>query len=68
MTQPIELDLMEDLDNIQRGWIRRPMVVVLAIPTFVIIAVVGVVLGALEAIGIWWKEYIIDCWRGPNGS
>ena len=66
--QPIELDIMEPLDQIQRGWIRIPATIVLVIPSFVGVVGGGIVVGIFESVGIWWNDFFIDCLRGPNGS
>lgn len=67
-------DFFEDmecsLDEIERGWIRKPVTVFLSIFLLIIMAVFGAVgglfKGMAESVIIVWNDFTVDCWKGPD--
>ncbi len=53
-------DMQVPLDQIQRGWIRKSLTILLT----VIFIWVGIVFGAVEGVAYFWREFTVKCWKG----
>lgn len=55
-------DLSGRLDEVSRGYIRKPAVIIASIILFVI----AIPIGILEAWSMCWTDFVIKCWNGTQ--
>lgn len=55
-------DLNGSLDEMSRGYIRKPVTVILSIIVFIVAIPVGVA-NILDEV---WSEFTVKCWRGTQ--
>ena len=60
MKKSLSADLNGRLDEVSRGYIRKPATIILSVILFVIAIPVGIVQAWIEC----WNEFTVECWLG----
>ena len=60
--QCLESDLRSSLDEVERGYIRKPVTVLITLIAIIPYVVIAIIINVKE----FYTGFIIPCWKGPK--
>ena len=62
MKRSLSADLNGSLDEVSRGYIRKPATIILSVIVFII----AIPFGIFDAWSESWSEFTVKCWHGSQ--